>query len=44
LYKLWEDFKRDDRLADVMDDIFFEGHKLVSPFAFSTWREALSSG
>lgn len=31
LYKLWEDFKRDGRLADVMDDIFFEGHKLVSP-------------
>ena len=30
LYKLWEDFKRDGRLADVMDDIFFEGHKLVS--------------
>jgi PAB-dependent poly(A)-specific ribonuclease subunit 2 len=30
LYKLWKDFKRDDRLSDVMDDIFFEGHKLVS--------------
>lgn len=30
LYKLWKDFKRDDRLGDVMDDIFFEGHKLVS--------------
>lgn len=31
LYKLWKDFKRDNRLSDVMDDIFFEGHKLVSP-------------
>lgn len=30
LYKLWKDFKRDDRLSDVMDDIFFEGHKTVS--------------
>jgi hypothetical protein len=30
LYKLWTEFKRDDRLSDVMDDIFFEGHKLVS--------------
>jgi len=30
LYKLWTNFKRDNRLSDVMDDIFFEGHKLVS--------------
>lgn len=30
LYKLWKNFKRDNRLSDVMDDIFFEGHKLVS--------------
>lgn len=30
LYNLWKDFNRDGRLSDVMDDIFFEGHKLVS--------------
>lgn len=36
LYKLWKDFKRDDRLGDVMDDIFFEGHKLVR---VSVWTE-----
>jgi len=35
LYKLWKDFKRDDRLSDVMDDIFFEGHKLVSSREFA---------
>jgi hypothetical protein len=35
LYKLWTNFKRDNRLSDVMDDIFFEGHKLVSVYSLN---------
>jgi PAB-dependent poly(A)-specific ribonuclease subunit 2 len=41
LYKLWTNFKRDNRLSDVMDDIFFEGHKLVSVYSL-TLRSGLT--
>lgn len=30
LYKQWQDFEKDGRFEDVMEDIFYEGQKLVS--------------
>lgn len=29
LYKQWQDFEKDGRFEDVMEDIFYEGQKLV---------------
>ena len=30
LYKLYQEFEEEDRVEEVMEDIFFEGIKLVS--------------
>jgi PAB-dependent poly(A)-specific ribonuclease subunit 2 len=32
LYKLYRQFEKDDRLHDVMEDIFLEGQKLASRY------------
>lgn len=29
LYKQWQEFEKDGRFEDVMEDIFYEGQKLV---------------